>query len=72
MDTLAVFRSRSEALKIFNLLKKNHIVCSTVSTPAKLGVGCGISVIFGSTSTEAVKALIVQSGVISFVGFFRR
>ena len=47
MDTLAVFRSRSEALKIYNLMKKNRLACSTVSTPARLGVGCGISVVFG-------------------------
>ncbi len=72
MDTLAVFRSRSEALKIYNLMKKNRLACSTVSTPARLGVGCGLSVVFSDSSVDSVKKLIAQSGVNSFVGFFRR
>lgn len=72
MDTLAVFRSRSEALKIYNLMRKNRLACSTVSTPARLGVGCGISVVFGSPATDAVKNLIAHNGINSFVGFFRR
>ena len=72
MDTLAVFRSRSDALKIYNLLRKQKLACTTVSTPAKLGVGCGISVLFPSFYTEEVRRLITLYSIASFVGFYQR
>ena len=72
MDTLAVFRSTSDALKIYNLLRKQKLACTTVSTPAKLGVGCGISVLFPSFYTEEVRRLIALYSIASFVGFYQR
>ena len=72
MDTLAVFRSRSEALKIYNLLKQNRIACITVSTPMSLGIGCGISVVFNNSVKTIVKNLIDNNHIGTFVGFFSK
>lgn len=72
MDTLAVFRSRSEALKIYNSMKHNRIACITVNTPSKLGVGCGISIVFHNSVTNKVKELIKTHKATSFIGFFKK
>lgn len=72
MDTLAVFRSRSDALKIYSLLRKRKLACSTVNTPSSLGLGCGISVIFNGAYADLVKQTVLSSGVRSFAGFYRR
>lgn len=70
MDTLAPFRSRSEALKLFNELKKLGIAVTTVSTPQRLRLGCGLSVVFNSALKEYVAAVISRLHLKSFVGFF--
>ncbi len=72
MDTLAVFRSRSDALKISRALTKEKIACATVSTPSALRVGCGLSVVFPRTFVEAVKAAVLRENAASFVGFYPR
>ncbi len=72
MDTLAVFRSRSEALRFFSLLKSKRIACTTVNTPQRIGVGCGVSVVFSSSVLSEVKRLISSSSPSSFVGFYRK
>lgn len=72
MDTLAVFRSRSEALKVYKLLQKKRIACATVNTPIYLGVGCGISVVFHNTLTDIVDATIKSLNTNSFIGFYKK
>ena len=72
MDTLAVFRSRSEALKIYNLLKQNRIACITVSTPISLGIGCGISIVFHNSVKVNVKKIIEMNHISTFIGFFNK
>ena len=72
MDTLAVFRSRSEALKIFSLVKKNGIACATVSTPSSLRLGCGIAIVFPHAYRDGVLSFVKTAKTSSFVGFYRR
>ena len=72
MDTLAVFRSRSDALKISRALTKEKIACATVSTPSSLKAGCGLSVVFPRTVIETVKKIILRENAASFVGFYPR
>lgn len=72
MDTIAAFRSRSEALKIYSLLKKNGIACSTINTPSSLKIGCGISIVFPGTLKDKVSYLVKKGRVTSFVGFFEK
>lgn len=72
MDTLATFRSRSEAIKLFNALKGKRIAASTINTPSNLKIGCGLSVMFPSSQRAQVSMLINQLGLRSFVNYFTR
>lgn len=72
MDTLAVFRSRSEALKIYNSMKHNRIACITVNTPSYLGLGCGISIVFNNSVINTVKEIIKSNKAVSFIGFYKK
>lgn len=72
MDTLAVFRSRSEALLIFRRISNARIACSTINTPVALGYGCGISIIFHHSQIDRIKLLIDNYHPTSFVGFFNK
>ena len=72
MDYLAVFRSRSDALKILNELRAQKIACSAVNTPSYLGLGCGVSVVFPYVLKDRVAKIIYSYGIGSFVGFYPR
>lgn len=72
MDTIAVFRSRSEALKVFTAIKKRRIACSTISTPSALRLGCGISIVFAGTFKDVVSEIIKHERAVSFVGFYEK
>lgn len=70
MDTLASFRSRSEAIKLYNALIMKKIAVTTINTPSAFRIGCGISVVFPASKRNEVNMLIYQLGLSSFVGFF--
>ena len=72
MDVLAVFKRRSDAIKVFKALQTKRIACATVSTPSYLRVGCGLSVLLPRGYEEAVKEAVANSGADSFYGFFAR
>lgn len=72
MDTLAVFRSRTEAVRLYNLLYRSGIGCLTVNTPSSLRLGCGLSIAFNSSLSEKVKSIIYANRFTSFIGFFAR
>ena len=72
MDTLAVFRSRSEALQIYSALRRAGIACSTVNTPSSLKKGCGISIVFPHSYENAVTILVQKTHAASFAGFYKR
>lgn len=72
MDTLAVFRVRSDAIRVYRELSKMRIACATVATPSSLKLGCGLSVIFSGSLTERVSGVITAVGARSFVGFYGR
>ncbi|HOO23053.1 MAG TPA: DUF3343 domain-containing protein [Clostridia bacterium] len=70
METLASFGSRSEAVKLFNVLKNKRIAAYMINTPSSLRAGCGLSVVFPSHNRLEVNMLIWQLGFVSFMGFF--
>jgi hypothetical protein len=72
MDTLAAFKSRSDALTIFRALKQNRIACITVNTPSRLGLGCGISIVINRASAQRLSELVYRYKITSFAGFFNR
>lgn len=72
MDTLAVFKSRSGALRLYGRLKAEKIACDAVSTPGKLKSGCGLSVVFPGEMRGRAAEIIREEGINSFAGFYKR
>ncbi len=72
MDYLAVFRQRSDALKVLNALRERKIACAAVNTPSYLKAGCGISVVFPYYLKDKVQDTIRSVGATSFGGFYNR
>lgn len=72
MDTLAPFRSRSEALKLYNALSRQGIACAAVNTPSYLKIGCGLSVVFNSSYKVQASILISRLNLKTFVGYFSK
>ncbi len=72
MDYLAVFRQRSDAIRVLNSLRERKIACAAVSTPSYLKAGCGISIVFPYYLKDKVQDTIRLVGATSFVGFYNR
>ncbi len=72
MNTIAVFRSRSQAISVYRILTSRKIACITVNAPAKYNVGCGIGIVFSSAYSEQVKNAIKTVHADTFVGFFNK
>ena len=72
MDTLAVFRKRSDAIKVTKALREKRLICATVSTPSYLKLGCGLSVVFNRGYEQTVRETIREQAADSFYGFFSR
>lgn len=72
MNTIAVFKSRSHALAVYNYLRAKKIACITINTPARFRLGCGISIVFNSGQINELKTAIEVTGATSFIGFFAK
>lgn len=70
MNTVAVYRSRSDALKLNYYLSKERIACATVSTPTSLKLGCGLSVVFNGAYNGTVQKINKTNNLNSFIGFY--
>lgn len=65
---IAVYRSRSVSMRVYNFLSSQGVACALVSTPRSANVGCGLSVKFNKVAFPAVRAAL--SAAETFVGFF--
>ncbi|MBO5773975.1 MAG: DUF3343 domain-containing protein [Clostridia bacterium] len=72
MNTLIPFSSRAEAVRLSRALGKKRIAHTVLNTPRKLGVSCGLSVLFYETSLESVQQTINELGLRTMQGIFRR
>ena len=72
METLAVFKSRSDAMRFYKLLVNSKISCYTINTPSALRAGCGVSVVFNSSDQVIVTSIIRQNVFHSFIGFYSK
>ncbi len=65
---LAIYRSRNVSMQVYNYLQGQNQTCVLVSTPQRVGVGCGLSVKFGRSTYNKYANVICQGE--TFVGFF--
>lgn len=70
MNSVAVYRSRSEALRLASYLNKEKIACTTINIPSCLKLGCGLSVVFDSFYKDKVYRANDMYNLKSFAGIF--
>ena len=70
-ETLAVFRSRSQAMDCFSRLKAAGINAQLINTPKEANVGCGLSVKFPRAATSRAKNVIARARYSAFYGYMR-
>ncbi|MBQ4072559.1 MAG: DUF3343 domain-containing protein [Clostridia bacterium] len=72
MNTLIPFKSRAEAIRLSRALSKKRIAHTVINTPRKLGVSCGLSILFYATSLDIVNTTIKELGLTTMQGKFSR
>ncbi len=72
MNTIAVFKSRTQALSVYHYLQTKKIACVTINTPSRLHLGCGISILFPAAYINEVKTAVDALGAAGFLGFFNK
>lgn len=69
-ETLAVFRSRAQAVDCNLKLHANGINSVLVNTPKEVNIGCGLSVKFTQNMQRRVYAIITKARYSAFYGFY--
>ncbi|MBQ2712781.1 MAG: DUF3343 domain-containing protein [Clostridia bacterium] len=70
-EIITVFKSRTQTLLFAKALRAKKIPYRIVNTPARAGVGCGISVSVSHFYENPLRETLRQGVYPSFVGFFR-
>ena len=67
---IVAFRSRTQTVKLSQILQSMGVACEIVNTPKEAGVGCGLSVKISNFNFERVKSVVFGMGFSAFAGFF--
>ena len=70
-ETLAVFRSRSQAMDCYSRLKSIGVNAQLINTPKEANVGCGLSIKFPRAAAPRAKNLISRARYSAFYGYMR-
>lgn len=70
-ETLAVFRSRSQAMDCMAKMKNFNVAARLINTPKEANVGCGLSIVFPCSSASRAKNLIARANYSSFYGYMK-
>ncbi len=65
------FKSRQEAMRLYDSAKRTGIVVSIISTPKFVYSGCGLSVKTGLSSYQLLYNIFVSMRFSSFLGAFK-
>lgn len=68
---IAAYRSRQQVMKINDLLRRNGINSSVVSTPREISAGCGLSVRFDIKDAANVKRIVSRERSANMIGLYR-
>ena len=70
-ETLAVFRSRSQAMDCMTKLKSMGVNAQLINTPKEANVGCGLSVKFAPSVAARAKKFISMANYSAFYGYMK-
>lgn len=64
------FRSRTQAMKLFDLLRTNSIECEIINTPREVSYSCGLSVKVSSEDFERASGICNYYRSDTLIGIF--
>ena len=67
---VAMFNSRTDTMRFYNMLKNYNGFCSVINTPHSLSRSCGISVKISNNQLTISQQIIKNNNFISFKGIF--
>ena len=70
-ETLAVFRSRSQAMDCFSRLRAMGIGAQLINTPKEANVGCGLSLKLSHAAAARAKNVISRAHYSAFYGYMK-
>ncbi len=68
---IAAFRSRQQVLALENVLRREGIDVSVVSTPRDVALGCGLSARFDLKDIDRVRRIVRQMRPGNMIGIYR-
>lgn len=68
---IAAFRSRQQVLHFEDLLRRDGLSVSIVTTPRAVAMGCGLSVRFELQAADRVRAALRRTAPGSLIGLYR-
>jgi len=67
---IAVFKSRTQTLKFYDVLRQNGVCAGIINTPRQVSLGCGLSVKFFTQNLSFVKRFLTLDNYYSYGGLF--
>ncbi len=64
------FRSRSEAIRFYELMLSYRISCRIINTPSSVGIGCGLSVKLFAKDMHQARIALDRGKFKSAAGFY--
>lgn len=68
--TVVVFKSRTDTMRFYNIIKRHGSFCSIINTPRILISSCGISVKISGASVNIARQIISANNFSSFFGIY--
>ena len=68
---IIAFRSRTQVLRMEDALHRAGLSAGVVSTPREVAIGCGLSVRFELSQTQAVMSVYRRVNPSALIGFYR-
>lgn len=72
MDMIIPFRSRSDAMRLYNALNAERLVATVVNTPPRLGRSCGLSVVTDAANKPRAEEIVRTYRLNSIIGYYKR
>ncbi len=69
---LFAFRSRTQAMKMYDLLRTNGIMCEIINTPREISASCGLSVKVENEQAEPALNMYNHYHPDTLIGIFYR
>lgn len=68
---IAAYRSRTQVLRLQEMLRRDGVRCAVVSTPREVALGCGLSVRFELEDVDRVRRIVAMLPATGLIGLYQ-